>query len=156
MRIVHVEHTIWTPLESRNEWAYFTPISDRVTIVCRENEPVETKIRGTGKLSIESGCKGLLIRVNYTGKGGDLLSKVESQSECCEGFRTSINLSHIELDMKLKPTVAHMDDLKYASYKISELAKLAEEQEWKTFSISHHLFHIDVHSNNCHNIVCTV
>jgi hypothetical protein len=148
IRVVNVEHTIWTPLESRNGWVYFTPVSESVTIVCHEKEPVEIKIRGTGKLDIESGCKGyslaaLLmatdeVRVNYTVNGGDLLSKVESQFECCETFGMSINLSHIELDMKLKPTIAHMDDLKYASYRISELEKLAEEQEWKRKHFQYH------------------
>jgi hypothetical protein len=100
------------------------------------------------KLNINSGCKGysltaLLattneIQVNYTGKGGDLLSKVETQFECCEQLGTSINLTHIELDMKLKPTVTHIEDLKYASYKISELEKLAEEQEWKRKHFEYH------------------
>jgi hypothetical protein len=99
------------------------------------------KLTGTGKLNIDLGCKGysltaLLIttneiQVNYTRRGGDLLSKVETQFECCEQLGTSINFTHMELDMKLKPTVTHTEDLKYASYRISELEKLAAEQEWK-------------------------
>ena len=148
IRVVHVEHTIWTQLELRNEWVYFTPSSDSVTIVCPDREPVEIKLRGTGKLNIDSGCKGysltaLLttkeeIQVNYTGKGGELLSKVETQFECCEQIKTHINLSHIELDMKLKPTVTHIEDLKYASYRISELEKLTAEHEWKRKHFQYH------------------
>jgi hypothetical protein len=148
MRVVHVDHTIWTQLETRNEWVYFTPISDGITIVCQEEEPVEIKLTGTGKLNIDSGCKGysltaLLtttneIQVNYTGKGGDLLSKVETQFECCEQLGTSISFTHMELDMKLKPTVTHIEDLKYSSYRISELEKLAAEQEWKRKHFEYH------------------
>jgi hypothetical protein len=79
-------------------------------------------LRGTGKLGIQSGCKGYsltvllttqnTIQVNTSRRGGDLLSKVESHFECREQLGTSINLSHIELDMKLKHVVTHMDDLK--------------------------------------------
>jgi hypothetical protein len=116
-RIVHVEHTIWTQLEQRNEWIYFTPFSDSDTIVRFDREPVEIQLRGTGKLNINSGCEGysltsLLntrseIQANYTGKGEALLSRVETQFECCEQFGTFVNVSHIELDMKQKPTVTH-------------------------------------------------
>jgi hypothetical protein len=148
MRVVHVDHTIWTQFETRNEWLYFTPVTDGITIVYQEKEPVEIKLTGTGKLNINSGCTGyrltaLLtttndIQVNYTGKGGDLLSKVETQFECCEQLGTSISLTHTELDMKLKPTVTHIEDLKYACYKISELEKLAEELEWKRKHFEYH------------------
>jgi hypothetical protein len=148
VRVVHVEHTIWTQLEQRNEWIYFTPFSDSVTIVCSDREPVEIQLRGTGKLSVNSGCKGYSLtallntksefQANYTGKGEDLLSKVQTQFECCEQFGTSVNLSHIELDMRLKPTLTNMEDLKYASYRISELEKLATEQEWKRKHFQYH------------------
>jgi hypothetical protein len=148
MRVVHVDHTLWTQLEKRNDWVYFAPVSDSVTIVCQDQEPIEIKLTGTGKLNIDSGCKGysltaLLtttdeIQVNYTGSGGDLLSKVETQFECCEQLGTTINLTHLELNMKLKPTVTHMEDLKYASYRISELEKLAVEQEWKRKHFEYH------------------
>jgi hypothetical protein len=33
--------------------------------------------------------------------------------------------------MKFKHIVTHAEDLKYASFKISELEKLTREQEWK-------------------------
>jgi hypothetical protein len=140
-RIVQLTHTIWTQLEKRNEWIYFIPSSDSITILCPEKEPIDVLLTGTGKLTIQSSCKGysltvLLntknnIRVNASKYGGDLLSKVESQFECCESFGISGNLSHIELDMKLKHIVSHVEDLKYASFKISELEKNIKEKEWK-------------------------
>jgi hypothetical protein len=49
-----------------------------------------------------------VIQANTSWYGRDLLSKVESPFECCEQFGTSINLSRIELDMKIKHVVTHM------------------------------------------------
>jgi hypothetical protein len=116
-------------------------------ILCPEKEPVHIVLRGTGKLSIQSGCKGYSqtaflttqnnIQVNIS-RHGDLLSKVESQFECCEQFSTSINLSHVELDMKFKHVVTYMEDLKFASYKISELENLSKEKKWKWKHIQYH------------------
>jgi hypothetical protein len=147
-RIVKIVNTIWTQLEKGNEWIYFIPSSESITILCPEKEPVDIVLRGTGKLSIQSGCKGYSltamlatqknIQVNNSRHGGDLLSKVESHFDCCEQFGTSINLSHIELDMKLKHVVTHMEDLKFASYKISELENLSKEEEWKWKHLQYH------------------
>jgi hypothetical protein len=95
-------------------------------------------LKGAGKVSINTGCTGyslttLLntknqVQVN-TSKPGDLLSKLDAQFECCDKLGTSVNLSHIELDMKLKHVVSHLEELKYASYKISEIENLATDQE---------------------------
>jgi hypothetical protein len=52
MRVVHVDHTIWTQLETRNEWVYFMPVSDGITIVCQEEEPVQIKLTGTKKQTL--------------------------------------------------------------------------------------------------------
>jgi hypothetical protein len=103
---------------------------------------------GTGKLTIQVRCKGysvtaLLstksdIQANTSKYGGDLLSKVESPFECCENLGIPLNLSHIELDMKFKHVISHMEDLKYASFKISELEKIAREQEWKHKHTQYH------------------
>jgi hypothetical protein len=140
-RIVQLEHTVWSQLEKRNEWLYFAPSFDSLTVLCPEKEPLDVILKGTGKVNLKSGCKSysltaLLntksdVHANTSKGGGDLLSKVETQFECCEQFGKSLNLSHITLNMKLKHVINHMNDLKYASYKITELENLAREQEWK-------------------------
>jgi hypothetical protein len=147
-RVIKIVNTIWTQLEKGNEWIYFIPSSDSITILCPEKEPVDIVLRGTGKISVQSGCKGYNVRaslatqnniqVNTSRHGGDLLSKIESHFDCCEQFGTSIYLSHIELDMKLKHVVTHMEDLKFASYKISELENLSREKEWKWKHLQYH------------------
>jgi hypothetical protein len=40
--------------------------------------------------------------------------------------------------MKLRHIVTHMEDLKFASYKISELEKVAKEKEWKWKHTQYH------------------
>jgi hypothetical protein len=69
------------------------------------------------------------IKVNVSGKGGDLLSKVDTNFECCEHLSSRTNLSHIDLDMKFKHVVNQVEDQKFASFKISELEKFAREHE---------------------------
>jgi hypothetical protein len=66
------------------------------------------------------------------------LFKVESRFQCREKLGISINLSHIDLDMKFKHVVTHMEDLKYASFKISELEKIAREHEWEHKHTAYH------------------
>jgi hypothetical protein len=87
-------------------------LGDSLTILCQEQQPLDVMLKGMGKLNIKTGCKGysltaLLntkndIQVNISRYGGDLLSKIEFQFECCEQFGKSINVSHFNLDMKLK------------------------------------------------------
>jgi hypothetical protein len=109
--------------------------------LCPEKEPIDLVLTGTGKSTIRSSCKGYSltalmttktdVQVNTSKYGGDLLSKVETQFECCESLGIPGNLSHIELDIKFKHIVSHVEDLKYANFKISELEKIFKEQELK-------------------------
>jgi hypothetical protein len=41
--------------------------------------------------------------------------------------------------MKFKQIVSHFDDLKYASYRVSDLEKEVQEQEWKNKHMSSHV-----------------
>jgi hypothetical protein len=132
---------IWTQLEQRNEWIYFIPLSDSVTILCPDKEPTDAILTGIGKLIIRPKCKGysltaLLttrnnIQANTTKYGGDLLSKVNVQFECCESLGVSRNLCHLELELNFKHVVSHVEDLKYASYRVSQLEGRIKENEYK-------------------------
>jgi hypothetical protein len=126
-RIVQLTHTIWTQLEQRNEWIYFIPLSDSISILCPDKDPMDVTLTGTGKLTIQPNCKGYsltallatkdVMQVNTTKYGGDLLSKVEFQYECCESLGVPKNLSHLELELNFKHVVSHVEELKYASKK---------------------------------------
>jgi hypothetical protein len=78
------------------------------------------------------------IKINASGKGGTLLSKVDDQFECCGHLSSHINLRHIDLDMKFKHVANQVEDLKFASFKISELEKLARQREWKSKYAGYH------------------
>jgi hypothetical protein len=118
-RIVQITHTIWTQLEKGNERIYFNPLSDSIIVLCPEKDPIDVILTGTGKLTIQPSCKGysltdLLqnknnIQVNTSKYGGDLLSRIESPFDCCEGFGLSRNLSHNELDLKFKHIVTYVE-----------------------------------------------
>jgi hypothetical protein len=41
--------------------------------------------------------------------------------------------------MKFKHTVSHLDDLRYASYRVSDLEKEVQGQEWKDKHLSSHV-----------------
>jgi hypothetical protein len=96
---------------------------------------VEVIINHTGKLTIQAGCEGYTkttilstlreIKVNASEIGDDLLSKVDAKCNCCEHLNSRIILNHTDLDMKFKHVINQVEDLKFASFKISELEKLA-------------------------------
>jgi hypothetical protein len=155
-RIVQLTHTIWTQLEQRNEWIYFIPLSDSITILCPDKNLIDITLTGNGKLMIQPNCKGysltaLLatkndIQTNITKYGGDLLSKVETQFECCKNFGVSKNLSHLQLELNFKHVVSPMEDLKYASYKVSELEEKIKETAWKhQYTKSHSTYSVSVY-----------
>lgn len=143
-----ITHSVWTQLEKKNEWIYFIPSRDSITILCPDKEPIDIALHGAGKLSIQAGCKGYsqsallqttsVIQVNTSKFGGDLLSKVQSHYDCGENLGNSINFSSIDLDMRFKHVVTNIDDLKLASFKISELENLLKKQEWKNAHMSSH------------------
>jgi hypothetical protein len=70
---------------------------------------------------------------------GDLLTQIPIQIECHEELHEKNNLSSMHLDMTFKQIVSHLDDLKYASHRVSELEKEVQEQEWKNNHLSSHV-----------------
>jgi hypothetical protein len=109
--------------------------------LCPDKEPIDVILTGTVKLIIRPNSKGysltaLLItrndlQANTTKYGGDLLSMINIQFERCEGFGISRNLSHPELELNFKHVVSHVEGLKYASYRVSELERKIKQSEWK-------------------------
>jgi hypothetical protein len=55
-RIVELNNSVWIHLDN-NEWVYFIPNTDSITVVCRDKELVEITMMGGGKLSLISGRK---------------------------------------------------------------------------------------------------
>jgi hypothetical protein len=138
-RLVQIKKTIWTQLDN-NAWIYFAPSEESVTILCTDNAPVNVAVTGIGKLILNIGCKGYTsfallqtnVKVKSKGiKGEDLLSRIPIDIDCLEeiGLHSNLSIENIKLDFR--HVVSHIDDLKHASYKISELEEEVKEQEWR-------------------------
>ena len=54
-RIVEISNLIWTQL-AKNEWIYFVPFSESITILCMEKLPVYVIVSGIGTLGINANC----------------------------------------------------------------------------------------------------
>jgi len=139
-RIVELSSSVWTQLAS-NEWIYFTPTSESITILCTDKPPVDVMVSGIGKLGISANCKGYgksgvfqthsILDVSGTGYESDFMSRVRLEYDCCEEMSAKINISTIRLSNSFKHIVPHLDDLKIASHRISEVENMIKEQEWK-------------------------
>jgi hypothetical protein len=56
----------------------------------------------------------------------------------CEELGIQVNLSHLTVGLTYRKTVSHLNDLRYASKKVSDLLEDVKEQEWRnkhTYSI---------------------
>jgi hypothetical protein len=74
-RIVELSNSAWTQL-ANNEWIYFIPKSEGITILCKDRPPIDMVVQDVGKLGIHANCKGsgkyllqtLSILTNYTAR----------------------------------------------------------------------------------------
>jgi hypothetical protein len=56
-RIMELTNTVWEQL--MNQWIYFSPATDSVTILCNEKKPIDIVLKG---ISIDSGLQGVPLR----------------------------------------------------------------------------------------------
>jgi hypothetical protein len=54
--VVEISNSVWTQLN--NEWIYFVPTSESITILCMADPLVYVIVSGIGKLGINAICKG--------------------------------------------------------------------------------------------------
>jgi len=107
-KLLRLSRTVWTQL-TYNTWIYFAPRPDVVTILYRNENPVDVTFRGVGKPQIRAGCKGygattILYSSSDVGNTstrikGDFLSQVTVQYACCEELGMHINLSKLSMDL---------------------------------------------------------
>ena len=137
-RIVHLSHSLWIPLQN-NSRIYLAPHDDVLTILCRDRQPTDVNLVGVGKLPLLLGCRGHSVSVmlqpqnvmmsNTTLTGGDLLSQIPLQHDCCEELGVAFNLTGLALEIPHRYVVRHLDELRYASKKVVDLEKEIVEQE---------------------------
>ena len=131
-RLIRLSNTVWTQL-SNNSWIFYAPQPDVMTILCYDNRPVDVHLKGIGKLQLHPGCKGyspntLLYGISVVGNSsmqvaGDFLSQIDINYVCCEELRAKVNLCRMPVDIAYKKTTAHLDDLRSASKRESDLLK---------------------------------
>jgi hypothetical protein len=145
-RLIQVKSTIWTQLDN-NEWLYFAPVAESVTVLCNDRNPLDMTLTGVGKITLNSGCKGhssfallqssVLVKAKSM-KKEDIVSRVNFDFDCLQKLGIRFNTSNSPINLEFKHEASHLDDLKHASYKISELEKEINDQEWKNHQISKH------------------
>jgi hypothetical protein len=154
-RVVELSNSVWTQLEN-NEWIYFVPASESITILCAEKPPIDIIVTGIGKLGIKENCKGFgrsahfqthsILNVDNPGYESDFLSTVNLEYDCCEYLNSKTNFSSLRLNASFKHIVSHLDDLKVASHRISEVEHMIKEQEWrKLHTASHNTYSVLVY-----------
>ena len=129
---MQLTHIVWTQI-SDNEWIYYVPRRDSITILCADRDPVYVPLKGAGRLFIDPAWKGYsraallqplrVITANQSNAKEHRLVQVQLINECCEELGTRVNLSKLSLNLNFKQTVSHADDLKYAGIKIKVLVK---------------------------------
>jgi hypothetical protein len=146
-RVVEISNSVWTQL-TNNEWIYFVRLSESVTILCTDKPPVDVLVLGIGKLGISAYCKGYgkcalfqthsILDVGNPGFEGDFMTRVHLEYDCCEEINLKFNISTVSLNTSFKHIVSHLDDLKIASCRISDVENMIREQEWKRLLTSSH------------------
>jgi hypothetical protein len=105
-------------------------------------------VSGIGKLGINANCKGFgksalfqthsVLNVDCASYDGNFLSKVHLEYDCCEGLNEKVNISTLKVNTSFHHVVSHLDDLKIASRRITDVENMIREQEWKQLHASSH------------------
>jgi hypothetical protein len=110
-----------------------------MTVLCPDQEPTDVEIKGSGILTFLTDCMGygdrVMIRsitshyVNHIRK--DIIPLLYLPFDCCETGGNKIHFDELQLETPLKNILTHNDELQLASYKVNDVQKLIEEQQWK-------------------------
>jgi hypothetical protein len=142
-RLIRLSNTVWTQL-SNNSWIFYAPHPDVITILCY-NSPVDVRLKGKGKLQVHSGCKGYTTSTLFYGSfvgntsmqiTGDFLAQIDLKYVCCEELGVKLNFCQTPVWVAYSKTIAHLDDLRSASTRVSDLLDKVNE-EWK----NHHVIY---------------
>jgi hypothetical protein len=91
-----------------NEWIYFVPISDSVTIPWVNKYPADITVSRIGKLGTGANCKGYgkstlfqthsILNVDNPGYESYFISTVNVEYDCCEELNMKLNFSNTNLN----------------------------------------------------------
>jgi len=160
-RLIRLSNTVWTQLFN-NSWIFYAPQPDIITVLCYDQRPVDVNPKGIGKLRLYPGCKGysihtLLYGISVAGNTSvqvaeDFVSQIDLNHVCCEELNAKVNLCQTPVNIACKKTTAHLEDLRSASTKVSDLIKSVDEKQWK----NHHVTYRNILSVLLILILCVV
>jgi hypothetical protein len=137
-RVLELKETLWAPLRD-NSWIFIAPIPEQTTVMCPDQNPMNMEIKDSGLLTFLADCTGYgkktMIRaiashyVNNTDK--DTTPPLILDIDCCDTTINKLTLNELQLEAPLKNILTHNSELELSSYKIKDVEKLVEEQEWK-------------------------
>jgi len=149
---VQLTNTIWTQINV-NEWIYYVPRNNSMTILFTGQDPVDIPLKGAGRLSVDPTCKSYSraalpqplrsVKADNSNAKEHRLVEVQLHNECCEELGTRANLRKLNIDLNFWQTVSHADDLRYAGINVRDLEKHILEPEWREkHSVMHHGYSI--------------
>ncbi|XP_046994420.1 uncharacterized protein LOC124606481 [Schistocerca americana] len=159
-KIVALNQSLWTHLNS-NEWLYVAPKEEGLTVLCGKEPPKDLLMKGVGKISFYSKCKGYGTRVfiqtdrvihsNVTKK--DIIPQINLEFDCCVVNEEKKNVSMLTLDLPLEQVVTQLDDLKVAGKRLDDVQRMAERQE-EELKYSRYFTHYSAESITAANWFC--
>jgi hypothetical protein len=121
-----------------NTWIYVAPAPERLTVLCKGQNPTDIEIKDNGVLTFLSDCIGygnnvmikpfIVHSVNNTGK--DTNHPLSLPLDCCQVTIDTLPLGDIKLEIP-KGISTHDGDLHLAKHKVDTVKKIVDEQEWK-------------------------
>ena len=121
VHLVKLTHNVWTQVDD-NEWIYYAPGTEIMTVLCNDRDPVDIPLKGADKLVIESTCKGYSkaailqpmrsLLANSSNNRDSQLIQVKLHNECCEELGTLLKLSKLNLDLNFRETISHAIDFR--------------------------------------------
>jgi hypothetical protein len=100
--LVQVKNTTWAQIDN-NEWLYFAPTTESVTVLCNDKDPSDVTLTGVGKTALNPGCMeySLITLLQTSGlvmakdvKGEDVISRIQVVLDCLEKIRIRFNTSN--------------------------------------------------------------
>ena len=106
---------MWTQIGDY-EWIYYVPQKDSITIVCTGRDPMDIPLKGAGRLSVDSHCKGYsraaLLQPLHTNQANTSntkehrLAQIPLQHECCEELGTKVDLDKLKLNLNFQHSLS--------------------------------------------------
>lgn len=122
---------------SQNKWLFVLPKPESITLNCPDSSPFDTRLSGTGFLTIDAPCKAysataILIPEDTKTSNVTLKFPLYSLShDCCEELelKADAEFSFVQ-HLKTVPSsipLLNMDELNVASHKLDQIREKAEE-----------------------------